>query len=124
MPNHRANDAAIIRLVELGYSYIDIAHKTGYSRDTVRQVLRRNGVEDGRKLRYARHKAKRSTLEVQRLIWDTVSSMPGITLRGVARRLDIAFSSVASALKGMDRNGLLLYEDDKAGLYPFGKVIK
>jgi DNA-binding IclR family transcriptional regulator len=53
-------------------------------------------------------------------IWHTVEREPGIKAGGVARRLGLHRSAVARALPAMEDAGLLLREDSKGGLWPFG----
>lgn len=50
-----------------------------------------------------------------------IEQYPGITAAQLAQTLGIAKSTVSRRLPGLDEAGLLLYEDDKGGLWPFGK---
>ena len=52
-------------------------------------------------------------------IWRVVSYEPGIRPAQVARRLGIPRSSVTRALPALDDAGLLLYEDERGGLWPW-----
>jgi DNA-binding IclR family transcriptional regulator len=46
---------------------------------------------------------------------------PGITAAELARRLDLPRSTVQRRLPSMNDAGYLLYEDEKGGLWPFGR---
>jgi Mn-dependent DtxR family transcriptional regulator len=50
-----------------------------------------------------------------------IEQNPGITAAQLAQTLDVAKSTVTRRLPGLDDVGLLLYEDDKGGLWPFCK---
>lgn len=63
--------------------------------------------------------ADKERLEV---IWQTVEQEPGIRPGRVAERLGIPRSSVTRALPSLDGEGLLLYEDQKGGLWPWKRV--
>ena len=52
-------------------------------------------------------------------IWREVNREPGLCPAQVARRLGIARSSVMRALPALDQAGLLLYEDERGGLWPW-----
>ena len=52
---------------------------------------------------------------------DLVARNPGISARELARRLGVAPSTVTRRLPGMDEAGILLAEDDKGGLWQFGR---
>jgi Mn-dependent DtxR family transcriptional regulator len=54
-------------------------------------------------------------------IWQEVERQPGIRSGRVARQLGIARSSVARALPALEGQGLLLSEDTKGRLYPWGR---
>ena len=55
-------------------------------------------------------------------IWQTVEQEPGIRPGRVAEKLGIPRSSVTRALPALDDQGLLLYEDQKGGLWPWRRV--
>lgn len=46
---------------------------------------------------------------------------PGITAAELARKLDVPNSTVQRRLPSMEEAGYLLSEDDKGGLWPFGR---
>ncbi len=46
---------------------------------------------------------------------------PGITAAELARKLDVPKSTVQRRLPSMEEAGYLLSEDDKGGLWPFGR---
>jgi Mn-dependent DtxR family transcriptional regulator len=50
-----------------------------------------------------------------------IEQNPGITAAELAQKLGVAKSTVTRRLPGLDEAGHLLYEDDKGGLWPFGK---
>ncbi len=54
-------------------------------------------------------------------IYRTVEQSPGIKPGRVAQKLGLYRSSVARALPEMDAEGLLLSEDVKGGLWPWGR---
>ncbi len=55
--------------------------------------------------------------EIQRVL----EGAPGLSLREVARRLDVAPSTVMRSLPGMEEAGYLLSEDDDGRLWPFDR---
>jgi len=63
--------------------------------------------------------ADKERLEV---IWQTVEREPGIRAGKVAEKLGIPRSSVTRALPALDDEGLLLYEDQKGGLWPWKRA--
>jgi Mn-dependent DtxR family transcriptional regulator len=50
-----------------------------------------------------------------------IEQHPGITAAQLAQKLGVAKSTVARRLPGLDEAGQLLYEDERGGLWPFGK---
>jgi Mn-dependent DtxR family transcriptional regulator len=62
--------------------------------------------------------ADRERLEA---IWKTVQGEPGIRASKVAQELEIPRSSVTRALPALEEEGLLLSEDAKGGLWPWGR---
>lgn len=52
---------------------------------------------------------------------ELIEAQPGISASELARRLDVPTSTVTRRLPSMDEAGIYLYEDDKGGLWPFGK---
>lgn len=48
-----------------------------------------------------------------------IEQNPGITAAQWAQKLGVANSTVTRRLPGLDEAGLLLYEDDRGGLWPF-----
>jgi Mn-dependent DtxR family transcriptional regulator len=62
--------------------------------------------------------ANRRRLEA---IWRTVEREPGIRPGRVAQNLGISRSSVARALPALEEQGLLLSEDPKGRLWPWGR---
>jgi len=53
--------------------------------------------------------------EVQQVIQEH----PGISIRELARQLDVAPSTIARRLPSLEEAGILLWEDDNEGLWPF-----
>jgi Mn-dependent DtxR family transcriptional regulator len=54
-------------------------------------------------------------------IYNKVSEHPGEKAGFIARLLGLERSEVTRSLPALNEQGLLLYEDDKGGLWPFGK---
>ena len=52
-------------------------------------------------------------------IWQVVNEEPGLRPAQVAGELGIPRSSVTRALPALDDAGLLLYEDERGGLWPW-----
>ncbi len=52
---------------------------------------------------------------------EVIEAQPGISASELARRLGVPTSTVTRRLPSMDEAGIYLYEDDKGGLWPFGK---
>ncbi len=52
---------------------------------------------------------------------EAIEAQPGISASELARRLGVPTSTVTRRLPSMDEAGIYLYEDDKGGLWPFGK---
>lgn len=52
---------------------------------------------------------------------ELIEQQPGISARELARQLDVSPSTVTRRLPSLDAAGVLLAEDDKGGLWPFGK---
>ncbi|HHY56486.1 MAG TPA: winged helix-turn-helix domain-containing protein [Chloroflexi bacterium] len=52
---------------------------------------------------------------------ELIEQQPGITARELARQLDVSPSTITRRLPSLDEAGILLAEDDKGGLWPFGK---
>ena len=52
---------------------------------------------------------------------EVIEAQPGISASELARRLGVPTSTVTRRLPSMDEAGTYLYEDDKGGLWPFGK---
>jgi len=52
---------------------------------------------------------------------ELIEEKPGISAGELARRLGVPTSTVTRRLPSMDEAGIYLYEDDKGGLWPFGK---
>lgn len=52
---------------------------------------------------------------------DVIKGEPGISASELARRLGVSTSTVTRRLPSMDEAGILLFEDEKGGLWPFGK---
>lgn len=50
-----------------------------------------------------------------------IEQHPGITAAELAQKLNVAKSTIGRRLPDMEEVGLLLYEDDKGGFWPFGK---
>lgn len=50
-----------------------------------------------------------------------IEQHPGISAAELAQKLGVAKSTIARRLPGMDEAGLLLYEDDQGGFWPFHK---
>ncbi len=54
-------------------------------------------------------------------IYNKVQEHPGRKAGFIARLLGLHRSEVTRALPSLDKNGLLISEDDKGGLWPFRK---
>lgn len=54
-------------------------------------------------------------------IYNQVQENPGEKPGFIARLLGLERSEVTRSLPALNDRGLLLYEDDKGGLWPFGK---
>lgn len=52
---------------------------------------------------------------------ELIEQKPGISARELARQLGVSPSTITRRLPGMDDAGILLAEDEKGGLWPFGK---
>lgn len=52
---------------------------------------------------------------------ELIEQQPGISARELARQLEVAPSTITRRLPGLDDAGILLAEDEKGGLWPFGK---
>lgn len=52
---------------------------------------------------------------------ELIDSEPGISASELARKLGVPTSTVTRRLPSMDEAGILLAEDEKGGLWPFGK---
>ena len=52
---------------------------------------------------------------------DMIEAQPGISASELARRLGVPTSTVTRRLPSMDEAGIYLSEDEKGGLWPFGK---
>lgn len=52
---------------------------------------------------------------------ELIEQQPGISARELARQLDVSPSTITRRLPSLDDAGVLLAEDDKGGLWPFGK---
>ena len=50
-----------------------------------------------------------------------IEQEPGISASELARRLEVPTSTVTRRLPSLDEAGMLLREDEKGGLWPFGK---
>ncbi len=54
-------------------------------------------------------------------IYNKVEQNPGKKPGFIARLLGLERSEVTRSLPALNEKGLLLYEDDRGGLWPFGK---
>ena len=63
-------------------------------------------------------KADRKRLEA---IWQAVEGEPGIRPGRVAEKLGVSRTAVIRALPALDDEGLLLSEDQKGRLWPWGR---
>lgn len=54
-------------------------------------------------------------------IYRTIEENPGRKAGFIARLLRLNRSEVTRSLPALDEKGLLIYEDEKGGLYPFRK---
>ena len=63
------------------------------------------------------------TTDPQRVqdIWQAVQQEPGIRPGRIAQKLGISRSSVTRALPALDEMGILLSEDRRGRLWPWGK---
>jgi Mn-dependent DtxR family transcriptional regulator len=68
--------------------------------------------------RFVMRRAEQERLEA---IYHMVERKPGIKAGKVAARLDISRSSVTRALPALEDEGLLLSEDVRGGLWPWGR---
>ncbi len=50
-----------------------------------------------------------------------VESDPGKTQAELARELDVAVSTIGHRLAGMEEAGILFSQDERGGLWPFGR---
>jgi predicted transcriptional regulator len=57
--------------------------------------------------------------------FDTMNQLiqenPGISLAELARRLGLERSTISRRLPSLEESGYLYYEDDRGGLWPFGR---
>jgi DNA-binding IclR family transcriptional regulator len=51
----------------------------------------------------------------------TIEQQPGLNPTELAEQLGLASSTIQRRLPSLAEAGLLLYEDDRGGLWPFGK---
>ncbi|MFZ5879316.1 MAG: hypothetical protein ACOY0R_08090 [Chloroflexota bacterium] len=65
--------------------------------------------------------ARKSNDEKIESIYNRVQEHPGQKAGFIARLLGLQRSEVTRSLPALDEKGLLLYEDDKGGLWPFKK---
>jgi len=65
---------------------------------------------------------RRASRERLEAIWRAVEREPGIRPSRVARKLGIPRSSVTRALPTLEEAGLLLGEDRKGRLWPWGRI--
>ena len=63
---------------------------------------------------------RKKELECEEMV-DLIETQPGISPSELARRLGVPTSTVMRRLPSMDEAGILLTEDEKGGLWPFGK---
>jgi len=63
---------------------------------------------------------RKKELEFEEMV-DQIETQPGISPSELARRLGVPTSTVMRRLPSMDEAGILLTEDEKGGLWPFGK---
>lgn len=63
--------------------------------------------------------ARKSDDEKLESIYNTVEENPGKKAGFIARVLGIQRSDVTRSLPALDEKGLLIYEDEEGGLYPF-----
>ena len=63
---------------------------------------------------------RKKELEFEEMV-DLIETQPGISPSELARRLGVPTSTVMRRLPSMDEAGILLTEDEKGGLWPFGK---
>ena len=61
------------------------------------------------------HKKEVKFEEVQQII----EQHPGISIRELARQLGVAASTILRRLPSLNDAGILLWEDDDGGLWPF-----
>ena len=52
---------------------------------------------------------------------EQIEAQPGISASELPRRLGVPTSTVTRRLPSLDEAEIYLYEDDKGGLWPFGK---
>ncbi len=52
---------------------------------------------------------------------ELIEQQPGISARELARQLGVSASTITRRLPSLDEAGILLTEDNKGGLWPFGK---
>ena len=63
------------------------------------------------------HKKEEEFTEMVELIEEE----PGIYASELARRMGVSTSTITRRLPSLDEAGVLLAEDDRGGLWPFGK---
>lgn len=56
--------------------------------------------------------------------YQTIEQNPGLNPSELAEQLGVASSTVQRRLPGMEEAGFLLAEDDRGGLWPFGRRSK
>jgi Mn-dependent DtxR family transcriptional regulator len=54
-------------------------------------------------------------------MYSRLQAQPGLSLRELARELNVSPSTILRRLPGMDEAGYRLYEDDQERLFPFNK---
>ncbi len=52
---------------------------------------------------------------------ERIEQQPGISASELARQLGVPTSTITRRLPSLDDAGILVAEDDKGGLWPFGK---
>jgi len=52
---------------------------------------------------------------------EAINQKPGLTQAELARNLKVSRSTIVRRLPSMEEAGYLYYEDQKGGLWPFGK---
>ena len=65
---------------------------------------------------------KKVNAERMEAIYETVRVYPGERAGSLARLLGVSRSTMSRTLASMEREGFLLFEDERGGLWPYRKL--